>query len=79
MKLYKISQKENINCDTYDSAICAAQDECDARMIHPDKLYPDFSDSDAWVSNPNNVIVEYIGEAKEGTERGLILASFNAG
>lgn len=35
-------------------------------------------EDDSWTS-PENVKVEYIGEAKEGTEAGVILASFNAG
>lgn len=35
--------------------------------------------SGCWVNNPNEVIVEYIGEAKEGTVAGVILSSYNAG
>ena len=30
-------------------------------------------------TKPENVTANYIGEAKEGTERGVICASFNAG
>lgn len=32
-----------------------------------------------WVSKLADVSVEYLGEAKEGTPKGTILASFNAG
>ena len=32
-----------------------------------------------WAYGPAGVEAEYIGEAKEGTEAGVILASFNAG
>lgn len=32
-----------------------------------------------WAYTPSQVKVEYIGEAKEGTEEGIILASYNAG
>lgn len=32
-----------------------------------------------WVSDLADIKVEYIGEAKEGTPKGTILASFNAG
>ena len=35
-------------------------------------------DNWSW-AHPKHVQVEYIGEAKEGTEKGVILASFNAG
>lgn len=35
--------------------------------------------SNSWVSHPDEVTVEYIGEAKETMTRGIILASFNAG
>jgi hypothetical protein len=33
----------------------------------------------AWTKSPASVLVEEIGIAKEGTERGVIIASFNAG
>ncbi len=79
MKLFKISQTENTNYDTYDSAIVAALDEEAARNIRPSASY-DWDDSySPWCQSPTAVTVEYIGEAKEGTEAGVILASFNAG
>ncbi len=84
MKLYVISQKVNNNWDTYDSAVVSAENEEDARLIHPSADYAD----DEWPKNiskdstwalPKDVMVEYIGEAKEGIEKGVIVASFNAG
>lgn len=33
----------------------------------------------AWTKSPSSVVVEEIGIAKEGTKRGVIIASFNAG
>jgi|688.fasta_scaffold01636_6 hypothetical protein len=35
MKLYKISQEENRDYDTYDSAVVIAESEDEARLIHP--------------------------------------------
>lgn len=76
MRLYKLSQSVNNDYDTYDSCIVAAENTEEARNIHPGaylhwEMY-------CWCS-VENVQVEYIGEAREGIERGVILASFNAG
>lgn len=35
MKLYKISQEKALGYDTYDSAVVCAEDEDDAKTIHP--------------------------------------------
>jgi hypothetical protein len=75
----------NNGWDTYDSAIVAAPDEATARTIHPSGygpvdatfepgLYQDFT----WVPS-ERVVAKLIGVASEGTEQGLILASFKAG
>ena len=72
MKLWKISQDKNSEYDTYDSAIVAAVDEESARKTKVSE------DEYAWAA-PEFVTVDYIGEAKEDTEPGVILASFNAG
>ena len=78
MKLYLISQDENDNYDTYDSAVVAARDEEDARQINPGG---DWSKTKyvSWCSSPDKVIVRLVGEAAPDVPRGLILASFNAG
>lgn len=88
MKLYRISQEENNGYDTYDSAVVAAPDEETAKDIAPDnystrcvmvdweRAKRAYSD---WAKTRDAVKVEYIGEAKEGTEQGVIVASFNAG
>jgi phage terminase Nu1 subunit (DNA packaging protein) len=36
-------------------------------------------EDDGWVNDLSKIDVEYIGEAKAGSEKGVILASFNAG
>jgi hypothetical protein len=60
-----------MNYDTYDSAIVAADSEEEARNMPVGDKY-------SWCE-PKDVQVEYIGEAKDGTEKGIILSSFNAG
>ena len=78
MKLFHISQNENHEYDTYDSAVVCAQDADDARTISPDSGRWDGSFG-AWCSSPDKVEVKYLGEAAEGIERGVVCASFNAG
>ncbi len=77
MKLWFISQKVNDGYDTFDSAVVAAESETEARSIHPDGRKREYCVS-SW-TRKENITVDYIGTAKEGTERGVIVASFNAG
>ena len=78
MNLYRISQNVADGWDTYDSAIVAAKSPEDAASIHPSTVdpWPQYGD---WVSTPEQVTVELIGVAVNGTSRGVVLASFNAG
>ena len=93
MNLYRISQSANDGYDTYDSAIVAAATEEQARRISPDGNVV-WSDAmkcwvgengkrrdwtGLWCANIDEVTVELIGQAKDGTEPGVILGSFNAG
>ena len=83
MKLYLISQTENIDYDTYDSAVVCAPDEDTARHIHPDGVELVRGEWDdpyrSWCRSPKSVTVEYIGEAADGVEVGVVCAGFNAG
>lgn len=81
MKLFLISQTENQDYDTFDSVVVAAETEEIASTIHPyfNKDWWDGEWEDSWCSSPDKVSVKYLGEAAEGTSRGVILASFNAG
>jgi len=106
MKLYRISQDKNDGYDTYDSAVVAAENENEAKLIHPSSFVVSLWTEGGWMgaycnenrpeihgrpyvaedpnggcswSHPDNVTVEYLGEAKAGTGRGVIVASFNAG
>ena len=80
MKLWRISQNKNNDYDTYDSAVVAAESEAEAKMMHPstgEDIKPELSGS--WVDDPADVQCEYIGKAKDGTQKGVVCASFNAG
>ena len=82
MKLWRISQDTNIDYDTYDSAVVAAETEAEAQSIHPSGRLNGGSGVPLphweWAP-PEAVQVEFIGEAKDGTPKGPICASFNAG
>jgi len=93
MKLFKISQTVNNGWDTFSDAVVVAPDETTAKTIHPDSMSEYFEgwpfvqnadDSnfprDDWVDTPEEVKVEYIGEAAEHLSQGAVIcASFNAG
>jgi hypothetical protein len=71
-----ISQDVNIDYDTFDSAVVAAESEEQARKIHPTGY--NYWSLETWC-NPEDVTVKLIGKAVETIELGVICASFNAG
>lgn len=79
MNLYLISQNEDNDYDTYDSAVVAAPSEDAARNTHPNGRDEPWEKYDGWCSCPELVNVELIGTALEGTKAGVICSSFNAG
>lgn len=83
MNLYLISQDENNNYDTYDSAIVCAPNEAVARTIHPGYNSTDIKyfhqEYSCWCSSPALVTVELVGIAHPNIPQGVVLASFNAG
>ena len=74
LKLYKIWQEVNNDYDTYDSAVVCASTPTEARYIDVG-TYNNYS---TW-AHPKDVKVEYIGKAKRGMKKGIIVDSFNAG
>jgi len=78
MNIYLVSQTENTGYDTYDSFICYANSEEEARNINPDGEEWGYMFS-AWCSSPDNAIAIPIGYTDEEVEPDIILASFNAG
>lgn len=82
MKLYKLSQDKNTGWHTWDAAVVAAENEDLARFVHPMKGFRsdwDGNDNGEVWCNADDVVVEHIGEAKEGAKRGVVVASFNTG
>lgn len=83
MKIYKLLQNHVSGYDTFDSVVVIAKDEEEAKNINPygGELGDKTGKYDVWVGKDNidKIRVIYLGEAKEGLERGAILASFNAG
>lgn len=83
MKLFLIWQDVNDDWDTHDSAVVVAPDEETARNMDPANGLPVDWNCDwisrRWVSNPDDVQVDYLGEAADGLESCVICASFNAG
>lgn len=86
MNIYRISRNEDIDYDTFDSAVVIAESEDAARHIHPrdtvegewwldDDSYGPLS---SWTS-PANVIVTYLGIANDSVLPGVVCASFNPG
>jgi hypothetical protein len=90
MNLYRISQSQNKDYNTYDSAVVAAETDEDARNMDPangalmkwgtlkydeGEWYPEGSE---WCQSPDHVVVEFLGVAKPWISRGVICASYNA-
>lgn len=69
MKLWKVECTGSVGYDEYDSAVIAAETEADALAVAPGPY-------SKW---RGPVKATHIGEAKDGTELGVIVASFNAG
>ena len=83
MKIYKIYQTVNGDYDTYDSAVVCAENEEEAKKIHPspyrkEEVGIETTAFDGWCSL-KDVKVEEIGDANDDMKKGVIVASFNAG
>lgn len=83
MKLFLISQTENDDYDTYDSAVVCAPDEDAARLMDPggkNGAPADFRRGySRWCSAADKVTVQLIGDAAPGLPLGVVCASFRAG
>ena len=89
MNLYLVSRTDKIDYDEYDSFVCAAENEEQARKMLPfdEELVREETEENIrnlifweWTNDLNKIKVEYIGKADEKyTKPTVILASFNAG
>ena len=83
MNIYKISQSENNDWDTYSDAVVVTEDENQARQIHPDgdtKVEDWDTPCPTWATSTEKVKVELIGIADSKFQTSeVICASFRAG
>jgi hypothetical protein len=87
MNLYKLEQDWNSGYDTYDSAVVAAESSDDARTIHPagdGEVTTEYPKENRWWLNGSwaplsEIRATLIGVAEAAIERGVIVASYNAG
>lgn len=91
MNIYKISQTENNQWDAaYEFAIVVAESEAEARNMRPwfeagagFELLIDWEKEQdrlgCWCLSPEQVVVEYLGEAAPGLTKGIIHAHWIAG
>ena len=85
MNLYLVRQSVNKNYDTFDSFVCSAENEEQARNMQPCIYNYAFDEKrteymDGFWCDPIHVKVKYIGIAdKSILEVGIIVSSFNAG
>ena len=66
MKLYLLTQNENTANGTFDSCVVVASSEEEARHVHP---MGDWDRVDVWTYTPEDVEVNYLGEAREDLEK----------
>lgn len=80
MNLYKILQDINCEFETYDSAVVAATTEKEAQNMHPEGgTLKELAGDWVRVDQREYVTVEFLGKAETGTNKGVIVASYNAG
>ena len=79
MNIYLVSQNENSDYDTYDSFVCYASSEEEARNMLPDEYIEWGEYGSSWCSHPDHALAEFIGVNKDSDKQEVILASFNAG
>jgi len=81
MNIYLVTRPYTASYDTYDSCVVRAENQEEARKIHPSGDPWDAEVSYlTWVKTPEDVEVEWIGEDHSpNLKPGVVLASFNAG
>ena len=89
LKLFLISQTENTDYDTFDSAVVACASAEEARNMHTAGGVIDWARKQTgaalraidveWCLKPESVFVKYLGEAADEVKTGVICSSFNKG
>jgi hypothetical protein len=79
VNLYLLSQTVNTDYENCTDIVVAAESEERAKLIGPYGIWPDdweLSPFPSWAFNPEQVMAEFLGVAKEGTTEGIVLASY---
>ena len=79
MKLFLLQQSVNNDYDTYDSCVVCAENEEDAKTITPRGNMFGLRDRSTWAYSLTDIECREIGIANPNEQRGVIIASFNAG
>lgn len=87
MNIYHISQDDNDNYDTYDECVVYAENEEQAKCMHPCNEFAPFDkwptehghDSGTWCISPDKVTVKFLGSTDMVVRPSFICKSFNAG
>ena len=92
MNLYLLTQEEMRGYDTYDSCVVCAESEEEAQKIVPSCCHqyiagilcdeegvPETEDFAPWAIHQDRVKVKLIGIADPSVEKGVVIASYNAG
>jgi hypothetical protein len=83
-KLYQVTRNDTGGYDSYDSFVLCCDSEEEARDMHPSGCEREYArwrrDWVEWEKRTTPTLtVILLGEASEGTEPGVVIASFNAG
>lgn len=76
--VYRGKKCSSIKYDEYDSFVAAADNEEEARNMHPNAEAGETVPNDTWPDKPWKLTVVLLGKASKGVEKGVICASFNA-
>ena len=80
MNIYLLSQDVNKGYDTFNACVVGAESEEDAKTIAPTNCsMDDIYTTSTWARHTEDVKCKCIGKADPSIQRGLIIASFNAG
>lgn len=88
MNIYLLSQDQNKGYDTFESCVVVANNEQEAKTIHPRGIWNDTVDfislddnlDSSWATSSDKVSCQLIGKAsKKFTKLFIVCASFNAG
>jgi hypothetical protein len=86
LNIYHVSCGEDLGYDSYSEFVCIAETEDDARMTHPTGgiVYSKekcgwSSNYGEWTNNIQGLIIEKLGEAKNGESPRVVVASYHAG